>query len=225
MITVNLRNPQKDYHVQESMKALRTNIQFCGTNIKAIALTSCEPNEGKSNVAVGLAESFAISGKRVILLDVDLRKSVLLGRYKVDRGVKGMSHFLSGQHFIDEVIYNTNVENMHIIFSGPVPPNPAELLSSKMFGELIEQLKTIYDYIIIDTPPLGSVIDSAIIAQYCDGVAMVLAANTVSYKMVKHVKEQLDRTGCNFLGIILNKVNQSSHGYYGYGAYYGTKED
>lgn len=221
MITIN-RN-KLDYRSNESYKALRTNIQFCGDDIKVISLTSCTPNEGKTSIVLNVSESFASIGKKVIVIDADLRKSVLIGRYKVDGVGYGLSHHLSGQNDLDEIIYHSNIYNLDVIFCGSYSPNPAELLSHIRFKKMIDRLRDEYDYIIIDTPPLGSVIDSAIIARNVDGVIMVVEANAISYKFAQDVKEQLDRAGCRILGAILNKVPLDDKKYNSkyYGRYYG----
>lgn len=212
-----------DFVSNEAYKTLRTNIQFCGTDIKVISLTSCMPNEGKSSVSFHLASSFAESGKKVIFVDADLRKSVIVGRYKPDQAVVGLTHYLSGLNTLEDVLYSTNIDNMDVIFTGPVPPNPAELLGSECFSKLIQKLRKEYDYVIIDTPPMGSVIDSAIVAQNCDGVILVIQVNAISYKFAQRVKKQLEKGNCKILGAVLNKVELSGKGYYGkyYGKYYG----
>lgn len=229
MVKVNLREMVSlDYKSNEAYKALRTNIQFCGNDMKVIGVTSCMPNEGKSSICVNLAISMAESGKSVLLLDTDLRKSILLGRYKIRESIKGFSHFLSGQATCEEVLCDTDVKNLHMIFAGQVPPNPAELLGKKYFKDTLMVLRELYDYIIIDTAPLGSVIDSAIVAQQCDGMILTIAANTISYKFAQRVLEQLKKTGCPVLGAILNKVDASKKGHYGqsysYGSYGGYGE-
>ena len=220
MAKVNLgKRVALDFKSNEAYKTLRTNIQFCGTDIKVIGVTSCVPNEGKSSVCMNLANSMAESGRKVLLLDTDLRKSVLLGRYKITESVKGFSHFLSDQAALDEVLCQTDVDNLHIIFAGQVPPNPAELLGKQHFKETIGVLRQRYDYIIIDTAPLGSVIDSAIVAQVCDGMILTIASNAISFKFAQRVLEQLKKTGCPVLGSILNKVDMSKKSKYGYGKY------
>ncbi len=224
MINISISKMLKlDYRTSEAYKTLRTNIEFCGKDVKVIALTSCTPGEGKSSVSVQLAASLAEAGKKVMFIDADLRKSVLLGRLRIHQNVKGLVHLLSGQGQLADVICMTDIPNLHMIFAGPVPPNPAELLGSKYFKKLLSSLREVYDYIIIDTPPLGSVIDSAVIAQECDGAALVLSANAISYKFAQDVKEQLEKSNCKILGVILNKVDMSGNSYYGkyYGKYYG----
>lgn len=213
-----------DFQGNEAYKTLRTNIQFCGSDVKIIGLTSTIPNEGKSSVSLNLAVSIAESGKKVVFVDGDLRKSVLIGRYKIDRPIKGLTHYLSGINKADEIIYKTSFDNLHMIFSGPIPPNPSELLGSAKFNNLIQVLGQTYDYVVIDTPPIGSVIDGAVIAKVCDGMIIVVEANKISYKFAQKVKNQLDKTGCRILGAVLNKVDISEKGYYGkyYGKYYGN---
>ena len=223
MKEIKLDRLTKDYRTNESYKTLRTNIEFSGAENRVIAFTSCTPNEGKSTVSLGIASSLAESGKRVLFIDADLRKSVLVGRYRVNAEVKGLSHFLSGQAEVDEIMYRTQEPGLVMIFAGVVPPNPAELLGNSRFEALITSARKVYDYIIIDTPPLGSVIDSAIVAKNCDASVLVIAANAISYKFARVVKEQMEKSGCPILGVVLNKVNMKQNKYYGkyYGQYYG----
>ena len=224
MQKINLENTQQDnYQVRESYRNLRTNIFLSGKDTKVVMFTSCGPNEGKSTVTMNLASSIADGGKRVLFIDCDLRKSVLVGRYKVKKGIKGLTHFLSGQSSLEEVIYSTNVENLDVILAGPVPPNPAELLDSPLYKETVREMREKYDYVIIDTPPLGSVIDAAIVATVSDGAVLVIAANQVSYKFAQNVMDQLRKTKVKIIGSVLNKVDLSENGYYGryYGKYYG----
>ena len=210
MPTVNIERLRKlDYRCNEAYKTLRTNIKLCGSDMKVIMFTSSTPNEGKSSVSFNLAVSLAESGKKVIFIDADLRKSVLVGRYKMNK--------------FEEVICTTNVDNLYVVFSGIVPPNPSELLANNSFDALVKALRDTYDYVIIDTPPLGSVTDAAIVAQKCDGAVLVVAAHMVNYKFVQKQLEQLKMTKCKILGSVLNKVDLAGDSYYGkyYGNYYG----
>ena len=209
MENVEIKVQEMDYSGTEAYKSLRTNL---------IAVTSCTPNEGKSSVTMNLAVSMAEAGKKVILIDADMRKSVLVGRTKVRSSVKGLTHYLSKQAPLIDVICSTNVKNLSIIFAGPVPPNPAELLGSRHFKAMLDSLKKVYDYILIDTPPLGSVIDSAIIAEECDGAMIVIESGVISYRFAQEVKQQLEKSNCPILGVVLNKVDMSRQGYY-YGKY------
>lgn len=213
---------QENYRVKEAYRTLRTNIEFCGSDIKVIAVTSCTPNEGKSSVAVNMAMAMAEAGKKVMLIDADLRKSVLVGRYKGQNIKLGLTHCLAGRAEFADVMCSTNNDNLFMIFSGPVPPNPSELLGGKMFQMILQSAKKTFDYVIVDTPPLGSVIDGAIVARQCDGTMMVVESKAISYRFVQQIKDQLSKAECRILGVVLNKVDMSSNGYYGnYGKYYG----
>lgn len=222
-VKVNLE--KSNYQITEAYKSLRTNIQFCGKDKKVIAITSCTPNEGKSSVSMQLAASLAEAGKKTLLIDADLRKSVLMGRTDTSgQEIQGLTHYLAGQSNLTDVICATEVKNFHMIYSGPFPPNPAELLGGKTFKNMLGTLRDIYDYIIVDTPPLGSVIDSAIIAGSCDGAIMVIESGAISYRFAQEVKDQLEKSNCPILGAVLNKVDmqKQSYGRYGrYGKYYG----
>lgn len=227
MSQVTVKNEKMGYQVSEAYKSLRTNLQFCGEDKKVIAITSCTMNEGKSSVSMQLAISLAESGKRVLLIDADIRKSVLLGRTKVNqKGIMGLTHFLTGQCTINEAICSTNVQNFNLIYSGPFPPNPAELLGGRKFKSLIEAVRKVYDYVIVDTAPLGSVIDSAIIAKISDGAVMVIEAGAISYRFAQEVKKQLEKSDCPILGVVLNKVDMNKQSYGQYRAnYYGKSEE
>lgn len=211
-----------NYRMQEAFKTLRTNIEFCGGEVKAIAVTSCTPNEGKSSVAMEMAKAFAQAGNRTMLLDADMRKSVLVGRYKTGAVRLGLTHCLAGKAGYLDVMCGTNIKNLYVTFSGPVPPNPSELLGGEKFASVMRMLKSSFDYIIVDTPPLGSVIDAAVAAKSCDGAVLVVESSAVSWRFVQKVKEQLDRADARILGVVLNKVDMNGKGYYGhYGRYYG----
>ncbi len=218
------KKEELDFKSNEAYKTLRTNISFSGDDIKVIAITSSAPNEGKSAVSFNLANSLAEDGKKVLYIDADIRKSVTVVRYGVDIETKGLAHYLSGQAKLEQVLYETNVNNLSIIFTGQTAPNPSELLGNNRFKKMLEQVREEYDYVIIDCPPLGSVIDAAIVAKESDGAIIVIETDNVSYKIVQRVKKQLDQSGCRILGAVLNKVEMGGKGYYGkgyYGNYYG----
>ncbi|MGN0159536.1 MAG: polysaccharide biosynthesis tyrosine autokinase [Brotaphodocola sp.] len=210
----------EDYNYNEAIKTLRTNIQFCGSSIRTIMFTSSLPDEGKSELAFETAQSLAQIGKKILLVDADIRKSVLVARYQLGQEVYGLSQFLSGQKTLEEVLYETNIENLDAIFAGPYSPNPAELLEEDLFRQMLEYAKQYYDYIIIDTPPMANLIDGAIVAGYCDGAIMVIESGAISYRLEQKVKNQLERSGCRILGAVLNKVDIHNESYYGkYGRY------
>lgn len=211
---------ETDYYYNEAMKTLRTNIQFCGNSIRTVMFTSTVPDEGKSDISFSTAESLAQIGKKVLLIDADIRKSVMVNRYGLQTEVYGLSQYLSGQQKLENILYTTSIENLSIVFAGPYSPNPAELLEEDLFQELLDYARENYDYVIIDTPPMGNLIDGAIVARYCDGAVIVIESGAVSYRFEQRVKEQLEKTGCRILGVVLNKVNAASDSYYGkYGRY------
>lgn len=217
-----------EYRINEAYKTLRTNLSFCGDDVKTILLTSCTPNEGKSTIAFRLSRALAEDGKKVMLIDADLRKSVLIGRYGVtgEHKIEGLSHYLSGQSKLDDVMCETNIENMHVIFAGPSVPNPTELIGNSYFADMINTLKEQYDYIIIDAPPLGSVIDAAILTKVCDGSILVIENDVISYRFAQGVKKQLELTDCKIIGVILNKYDIYGKGKYKgyYSGYYRKRK-
>lgn len=212
-----LENLEKmDYARREAFNSLRTNLQFCGDDTQIIMLTSCTPNEGKSTVTLELARSLSEDGKKTILIDADLRKSVLVGRHRIhsEEEIYGLSHYLSGQKKLNEVISETDIKNFDMIIAGPYAPNPTELLGKSYFNKMLDQLREQYDIILIDCPPLGWVIDAAVIAPSCDGAILVVESNAISYRYLQEVKKQLEVTGVRILGAVLNKVKVQSGGYY-----------
>ena len=223
MQAIELKERLLDYRSKEAFKMLRTNIDFTGGDLKVICITSCTPNEGKSNISFEVAKSYAQMGKKVLLVDADLRKSVMRQRHKKGKVRLGLVNFLAGKCELEEALCSTDVKNLYMLFSGPVPPNPSELLGNKRFVKMVEDAREEYDMVIIDTPPLGSVIDAAVVSKCCDGAVIVIAAGNVSYRFARKVKEQLDVAGCRILGCVLNKVDLSGKSYYGkyYGKYYG----
>lgn len=221
-----MKDPRKsDYFYDEALKTLRTNVQFSGKQIKTILLTSCYPNEGKSDVASTLAMEMGKAGKRVLLVDADIRKSAYVNRYRVKEEVYGLSQYLSGQIDVHHLIYQTNFPNLDIIFAGPTAPNPSELLGTEEFTRLIHGLREPYDYIFIDTPPSASLIDATVVGKSCDGAILVIESEAVSYKVAQKVKFQVERSGCRVLGAVLNKVDIKKRNYYyhSYKGYYKNK--
>jgi len=214
----------KEFQVSEAIKTLRTNMIFSGSNIKAVALTSFSAAEGKSTISFQLAASFAQAGKRVLLMDADLRKSVLANRLHLHEKVNGLSHFLSGQANADELIYETDVPKLYIMFAGTRVPNASELLSGENFPKLIGALKEVFDYVIVDAAPVGQVIDCAVMAPSLDGVLMVVDTTNNSAKLERRIVQQLKMSGAKILGVVLNRVDfKDKGGYYGkaYGYGYG----
>lgn len=198
---------KNDYSTNEAFKTLRSNLLFCGSDIKTILITSTHENEGKSTIATELSKSLAEISKKTLLIDADMRKSVILRRNLKTQNIMGLSELLSGQATVGQVLYNTQEPNFDVIFSGHFPPNPVELISSDTFRKILDDFKKIYDYIIIDSPPLGPVIDAAVIAVNCDGAMLVISPGRVRYQEGADIKEQLTKSGCKILGAILNETD------------------
>ena len=224
--TIKIQTEELGFQTNEAIKMLRANIQFSGYGMKAIAMTSCRANEGKSFVSCELAKSLAELGERTLYLDCDIRNSLAQARLGVTEKLPGLSDFLVGKAQIGDILCKTDVPHLHMIFAGSLSPNPAELLSEDLFERLCDALKKNYDYIIMDTAPLGLVIDAAIIAKQCDGTIMVIKAGDTDRKQAQQVKARLEAANVRILGVVLNEAGggHSGYGYGGYGEYgYGEK--
>ena len=220
---LNLQIPDEgDFFYREAIKKLRANVQFSGKKNKIIMITSIFSGEGKSEVSFHLALEMANAGKKVLFVDADIRKAVFIDRYSVTGEVVGLSEFLSGQvDRVDQIIYPTNYEGLSVIMAGHYAPNPAEMLGDEQFSTLLRMESQRYDYVFVDTPPLGQVIDAALVGQYCDGAVLILESGAASRQAALRVKEQIEKSGCRILGAVLNRVSRSGEGYYGsrYGKY------
>ena len=203
-----------NYFAEEALKVLRTNIQFCGKDKKIIALTSCNENEGKSTVSLGLAKSLAELNKTVLVIDADMRKSVMAGRNTDSRNMKGLSEVLTGMAELNECVCQTQYPTLHILLSGQFPPNPVELLSGEPFTTLISEAQKSYEYIIIDTPPVGQVIDAAVVAPVCDGTILVLGGKNARIRQARAAIEQMSKSGKPVLGAVWNNHRQNTRKYY-----------
>ncbi|HET1549606.1 TPA: capsular polysaccharide biosynthesis protein Cps4D [Streptococcus pneumoniae] len=210
---------------EEYYNALCTNIQLSGDKLKVISVTSVNPGEGKTTTSVNIARSFARAGYKTLFIDGDTRNSVISGVFKSREKITGLTEFLSGTADLSHGLCDTNIENLFVIQSGSVSPNPTALLQSKNFNDMIETLRKYFDYIIVDTPPIGIVIDAAIITQKCDASILVTATGEANKRDVQKVKQQLEQTGKLFLGVVLNKLDISVDKYGVYGSYgnYGKK--
>lgn len=218
-----------DFFTQEAYNVLRTNLQFCGQDVKVIGITSCHENEGKTTVVLHLARSLAELGKRILVIDADMRKSVMAGRNTSVENAVGLSEMLTGMKKLKECIYATQYPSLQLMFAGKYPPNPVELLNGKYFTALINETRKVYDYVIVDAPPLGSVIDAAVIAQNCDGTILVIGDGNVHYREAQEVKIQLEKSGKKILGVVRNNTKKRNSSYYKkdkyykYGSKYGGK--
>lgn len=222
--SISLLEGLQDYEALEAFKTLRTNIGFSGENMQVVCVTSALPGDGKSTVSYNLARAFASAGKKTLLIDADMRKSVM--RKQIWKGGdpgQGLVYYLSGHRSYDETVCATNIRTLDVIFSGQFPPNPSELLGSRRFAALVNQARNEYRIIIIDTPPIGSVIDAAVVAGACDGAVLVLKDGAVSRRLAQRCRDQLEAAKAPILGCVLNEVDLSANRYYGhyYGKYYG----
>ncbi|HEV0366182.1 TPA: polysaccharide biosynthesis tyrosine autokinase CpsD [Streptococcus pneumoniae] len=210
---------------EEYYNVLCTNIQLSGDKLKVISVTSVNPGEGKTTTSVNIARSFARTGYKTLLIDGDIRNSVISGVFKSREKITGLTEFLSGTADLSHGLCDTNIENLFVIQSGSVSPNPTALLQSKNFNDMIETLRKYFDYIIVDTAPIGIVIDAAIITQKCDASILVTAIGEVNKRDVQKAKQQLEQTEKLFLGVVLNKLDISVDKYGVYGSYgnYGKK--
>ncbi|HEV9816853.1 TPA: polysaccharide biosynthesis tyrosine autokinase CpsD [Streptococcus pneumoniae] len=210
---------------EEYYNALCTNIQLSGDKLKVISVTSVSPGEGKTTTSVNIAWSFARAGYKTLLIDGDIRNSVISGFFKSREKITGLTEFLSGTADLSHGLCDTNIENLFVVQSGSVSPNPTALLQSKNFNDMIETLRKYFDYIIVDTAPIGIVIDAAIITQKCDASILVTATGEANKRDVQKAKQQLKQTGKLFLGVVLNKLDISvdKYGVYGFYGNYGKK--
>lgn len=203
----------------EAFRTLRTNIQFSKgwEQFKTIMFTSPGPGEGKSTIAANTAVTLAQVGNKVIILDCDLRKPV---QHKIFRKrEKGLTNALVDKISILHLIQDTGVNNLRLLASGPVPPNPAELLSSEAMQEIIEYLKAQADYVVIDTPPVIAVTDACVLASKVDGVNLVISAGTVRPEAAQKAKEMLLKVKANLFGVTLNRAELDKEEAYYYKYY------
>lgn len=210
----------------ESYNSLRTNLDFMtfSGEIKVISVTSSIPNEGKSSISINLARALSIAGNKVLLIDADLRAPSIHRYINVRNMGVGFSSVLSGQVDINEVIYQYKPLEINVILSGPIPPNPSELLMREKTQEILTQLKEKYDYIIIDTPPSVMVSDAKIISRVSDGTLFVVRHKFTDRNVVKDVIKQLQGPDQKVLGIVFNNYETSgSDTTYTYG--YGNSND
>lgn len=200
-----------DYHYSESLNTICTAISFAGNGLRRIAITSSGPDEGKTFTSLQLSLSMAKRGKKTLLIDCDLRKSVMQSVYDIQLSGKqaGLAHLLSGQCELFEAVYATNIRNLFLIPVGKLVSTPLALFTSSDFSLLMKKLKDDFDLIILDTPPVGSIIDAAEVARCCDGSILVVESRKTHKKLLKEAVHRLDQTNTPILGCILNKVKAS----------------
>lgn len=207
----------------EAFRTLRTNIQFSGIDddVKTIVVTSSNIREGKTTVAVNLAITLAQANKNVLLIDGDMRKPIVHKYFDLTNNI-GLTNIIAEGKGIGLVKKNIDkLENLDILLTGPIPPNPSEILSSNKFKLFINQVKGDYDYVVIDSPPILAVTDAAILSTVSDGVILVAAYNQTEKEELLDAKEQLDNVKANVLGVVLNGIDLKDSKYHYNYEYYG----
>ncbi|MCC2672726.1 MAG: capsular exopolysaccharide family, partial [Armatimonadetes bacterium] len=206
--------------ITESYRALRTAVQYSYVDhkINALAVTSAHPGEGKSVTSANLAIAMALQGKRVILVDADLRRPSVHRMFRVE-AEPGLTSVLADEISLEDALHSTAIEGFKVLTAGPLPPNPPELLNSQAMLDLLERFKDYADLVVFDTPPTIPVTDSQVLASHVDGVVLVVEAGQSRKATLKHARDLLERTHGRLLGVVLNKIDQSAKGYY-YHYYY-----
>lgn len=213
-------NPKSSF--SESIKTIRTNLQFSlvNSNVKTILLTSPEPGDGKSFISANLAVAFAQENKRVLLIDSDLRKGRQYKIFKVKNDKsKGYSNLIlsdKSSSSIMNFIVSTDIKNLYLLPNGATPPNPSELLSSTNNKELLDKLKSMFDLIILDCAPVLGLNDTLVMTKYSDVNAVVVTNKKTKVELLDQVKKSFERANVKIDGVILNKVKAKDISYYGY---------
>ena len=204
--------PTLDYTGEESLNTITANLLFAGRDRKKIIVTSCSASEGKSHMVMHIARNLAQRGKRVCMVDADLRRSMNISTYRIktEEGWTGLAHYLAGYNDINDVVYQTNIPRFYFIPIGRELVNPIRLLDTPDFGQLLNQLAKEFDMVLIDAPPVGVVVDAAVIAAQCDGCLFVIEYNRTHRREINTAQRQIESSGCPVLGCILNKVDVDS---------------
>lgn len=208
----------------ESMRVLRTNLQYVDVNdrLKTLLITSAAPSEGKTVVSANLAASCASSGVSTILVGVDLRKPTIHHIFNLDNKI-GLTNVLVGQATVEDALIESGVNGLRLMLSGPIPPNPAEIIGSKKMSEVVSQLSDMADLVIFDSPPVLAVTDSLLLASMASGTLLVVDMNHTHREMVKRAKDQLNKVKANIIGVVANRVNTGASHYHYYD-YYGESD-
>ncbi|ANY67926.1 capsular biosynthesis protein [Paenibacillus sp. BIHB 4019] len=203
---VALTNPNSP--ISEVYRTLRTNIQYAeiDTPKQILMIASSQPDEGKTTTITNLAVTIAQEERKVLLVDADMRKPSLHQVFDKPNRI-GLSSAISNQFSWQEAVMDTMVEHLSVITSGPIPPNPSEMLGSNRMKALVQEWKEHYDVILFDTPPVLAVTDALIVSAFCDGVVLVVLAGKVKKEMVKKMKANLDRVQAQIVGVVMNKIN------------------
>ena len=203
---------QMDYVATEALNTICSNLSFAGKNLKKIVFTSCSAADGKSFLTMQIAVNLAKRGKRVVLIDADLRRSVLVSRHHIQLGDNpmGIVHYLAGHCNLEDAIYETDIPNAYLIPVGRNTSNPLPLLNSPDFQKLLEYCQEHYDLVLIDAAPIGLVIDAAEIARWCDGAVFITHYRRTRARELSMAKQQMEQANCPVIGCIINAVTMDS---------------
>ena len=228
------RFPELDYACGEAMNTLCTNLSYCGDDVRVVLFTSRYEQEGKSSIVMNVMRTLAGLGKRVALVDADLRRSSLARRYRFQFSQQqnaGLAQYLAGMCPLESAVYETNIPNAYLLPAGREVFSSLQLLASPRFGRMIAQLRKQFDVVLVDTPPAGVIVDAIEIAKHCDGSIIVVSYNTGRKQEIGEVADNLRKTGCKVLGAVMNGVDLGSfrnRRYYyrsgRYSAYYNRGE-
>lgn len=219
--------PKLPYAIEEAVNRLRINISFLGTDVRKILVISTTPNEGKSFVAMQLWRQLAESGKSSVLLDMDLRKSVMVDKYDIRREdgkkIAGTSYYLANDMALQEALLQTDIGEGYILPNVDNIVNPSMIIEGHKLSDTLDQMAETFRYTILDCPPLDLVSDGERLAALCDGAVLVVRGGETPKSMVKNSIRQLERAGCPVLGVVLSRVKGKNGGYYSkrYGSKYG----
>src|SRR5690625_1720378 len=206
--------------ISEQYRTIRTNLQFTSIDkpLRSILVTSSSPSEGKSITIANLAVAYAQQNKRVLLIDADMRKPTVHYTFRLEN-IRGLSNLLIDEATLEEAINRTNINNLHIITCGPIPPNPSELLGSNRMKNVIKKAQEQYDIILIDTPPVLAVTDAQVLSNIVDGAIFVIRSGQTEFESAIKAKESIEQAKGKLLGVVLNdqKKNAADNYYYYYG--------
>lgn len=227
------RFPELDYVSLEGFNTLVTNLSYCGQNIKKIMVTSRYASEGKSYVTMNLMRTYARMGRRVVVLDCDMRASGIQLDYmlrSVKRNIIGLSEYLSGHCSYEDVLYETSIPGGWLVPAGHEAPNPLQLIDTEKMKLMVERLAEEFDIVLVDTPPVGVIVDAVALAKFCDGALLVVGYGQGKQREIGEVVKTIEQTGCKLLGAVLNDVKfkklSNRHYYYSskrYAGYYRKK--
>lgn len=208
----------------EAYRTLRTNIQFSSYDqeVRVITVTSSRPAEGKSTIACNMAITFAENGKKVLLVDTDLRRPTVHKKFKLPNSL-GIVNVIMNMELLHEVVHHDVTEGLDIITSGVIPPNPSELLGSRKFQRFIDEMRDQYDTIILDSPPLLAVTDAQVLTTLSDGTVVVVQHGVTKKDEISQAKELLEKVKGNILGVVLSQIPPEDNGYYYYYSYEDKK--